>query len=134
MKNSNANVEDHGFLWIDLIDPTTEELDQLVDEFKLHPALVKDSLQPNHLPKYERMESYSFAIFRIHTKNKVAEANSVQELTHKIAIFYSKEFIITIHRGKHDFFNDLLKIVQAKGVYPKCGAPELVDLHVLEHL
>jgi magnesium transporter len=106
-----ANKKDHGFEWVDLTDPSAEELAGLASEYKLHPELVKDCLQPDHLPKYERMETYSFIIFRIHTQNEVAEADSVQELTHKIAIFYAKDFIITVHRRAHALFDGLLEMV-----------------------
>lgn len=114
MINPIANIEKHGFEWIDLMDPSTEELSTVANKYKLHPALVSDCLQPDHLPKYERMENYSFIIFRIHTQNNVAEADSVQELTHKIAIFYAKDFIITIHRKEHALFAPLLKLVDSE--------------------
>ena len=114
MKNTLANPNEHGFTWIDLIDPSDVELHELAEEFKLHPALVKDCMQPDHLPKYERMEDYAFIIFRIHTHNNVAEADSVQELTHKIAIFQAHDYIITIHRKEHALFEDLIKLIDAR--------------------
>lgn len=114
MLKTIANVPDHGFEWLDLTDPDKEELDQLAKKYKLHPALVADCLQSDHLPKYERMQHYSFIIFRIHTHNLVAEADSVQELTHKIAIFYAEDFLITIHRKKHTLFEPLEEMVKEK--------------------
>lgn len=108
----NNFTEDQKFEWIDLIDPTPEELSGMAEKYKLHPALVNDCLQPDHLPKYERMEDYAFIIFRIHTHNNVAEADTVQELTHKIAFFYSAHFIITVHRRKHDLILPITELVK----------------------
>ena len=109
-----ASLKENGFEWIDLINPGSEELLKLAEKYKLHPALVNDCLQPDHLPKYERMEDYSFIIFRIHIDNDLPEADSVQELTNKIAIFYSEKFIITIHRHKQVLFDGLIEQMKTK--------------------
>lgn len=118
MQHLLATKEDHGFEWIDISDPTTEEFSGLVSKYNLHPALVNDCMQPDHLPKYERMENYSFIIFRIHTDNESSEADTVQELTHKIAIFYSENFMLTIHRRPHVLFEDLVGFLQS----PRCNS------------
>ena len=93
--------------WIDVTNPEKEELQKIAREYGLHEALVNDCLQPDHLPKYESMEDYVFMIFRIYTDQETPEADSVQELTHKIAIFYSPDFIITVHRKPQRVINDL---------------------------
>ncbi|MBB2147821.1 magnesium transporter CorA family protein [Pedobacter gandavensis] len=113
----NNFTEHQGFEWIDLIDPTAEELTGVAEKYNLHPALVNDCLQPDHLPKYERMEDYAFIIFRIHTHNNVVEADTVQELTHKIAFFYSSRFIITVHRRNHDLILPIVELVK----HEKCS-------------
>ncbi|MBC8985243.1 magnesium transporter CorA [Pedobacter sp. N36a] len=105
-------AENQGFEWIDLTAPTTEELSSIAKKYNLHPALVNDCLQPDHLPKYERMEDYAFIIFRIHTQKNVAEADTVQELTHKIAFFYSDKFLITVHRRTHDLIAPIAKMIK----------------------
>ena len=48
----NHNV----FTWVELIEPTLEELNQVAQEYALHPAAVTDSTQPEHLPKFEIMD------------------------------------------------------------------------------
>lgn len=107
------NLAEHqGFEWIDLTKPTNEELSSIAEKYNLHPALVNDCLQPDHLPKYERMEDYAFIIFRIHTQNNVAEADTVQELTHKIAFFYSDRFVITVHRRPHDLIKPIAELIK----------------------
>lgn len=117
MTQKIANRDEHGFEWLDITDPSVEELAEIAGKYKLHPVLVSDCLQPDHLPKYERMEDYSFIIFRIHIDNDVAEADTVQELTNKIAIFYAEKFILTIHRKKQVLFEGLFELVRTQ----KCG-------------
>lgn len=113
MTNHIATVANQDFEWTDLVDPSYEELNALAEKYNLHPALVKDCLQPDHLPKYERMDNYSFLIFRIHTDNNVAEADTVQLLTHKIAIFYGENFLLTVHRREHGFIKSLMERVNS---------------------
>lgn len=110
-----ATLKENGFEWIDLINPDSTELMRLAEKYKLHPALVNDCMQPDHLPKYERMQDYAFIIFRIYIENDLPEADSIRELTNKIAIFVSDKFIITIHRQKQILFDGLMEHMKEKG-------------------
>jgi magnesium transporter len=93
-----ARQNEYPFGWIDVIDPDKEELHKVASEHKLHESSVQDCLQPDHLPKYEIVGDYTFFILRIYTSETSIEADTVQELTDKIAIFISNNCIITIHR------------------------------------
>ncbi|MBC8052677.1 MAG: magnesium transporter CorA [Sphingobacteriaceae bacterium] len=108
------------FKWIDITNPEKGEIQKVAQEYGLHEALLNDCLQPDHLPKYETMEDYVFMIFRIHSDDETLEADSVQELTHKIAIFYSSEFIITIHRKPQRIINELEALVK-EGHFKSCN-------------
>ncbi|RYZ95934.1 MAG: magnesium transporter CorA [Sphingobacteriaceae bacterium] len=107
-----ATKKANGFDWIDITEPQHDELHETAQQYNLHEELLDDSLQSDHLPKYETMQDYVFMIFRIHTDSKAIEADTVQLLTHKIAIFYSKEFIITIHRKPHALIENLAEDVK----------------------
>jgi magnesium transporter len=87
-----------GYDWIDVTDPSAEELQQIAERYELHPASVSDCLQPGHLPKYEEFPDYVFIILRVYMPDNVTHADTVQAITGKIAIFVSDRFIITIHR------------------------------------
>ncbi|MCD8740407.1 magnesium transporter CorA [Mucilaginibacter roseus] len=121
-----ANKPENDFEWIDIYDPQHEEIHSTAEKYGLHEELLDDSLQPDHLPKYEQMEHYAFIIFRIHTDNRATEADTVQQLTHKIAIFYAKDFIVTIHRKPHKVI-DMLGEQVKKG---KCHS----SFHLLNNI
>ncbi|WP_118973313.1 magnesium transporter CorA family protein [Taibaiella koreensis] len=110
MQQQIARRAEQGFDWIDITDPSKEELEEIARQYHLHPALVRDCLQPDHLPKYERMEDYAFIIFRIRVENDRQEADTVQELTDKIAVFYTPEYLITLHRQEHDLLTALKQV------------------------
>jgi magnesium transporter len=87
-----------GYDWIDVTNPSGEELQLIAEQYGLHPASVSDCLQPGHLPKYEEFPDYVFIILRVYMPDNVTHADTVQAITGKIAIFISDKFIITIHR------------------------------------
>ncbi|GAA4327845.1 magnesium/cobalt transporter CorA [Mucilaginibacter gynuensis] len=121
-----ATKKANGFDWVDITDPQHDEIHDTAKKYHLHEALLEDSLQSDHLPKYESMETYVFIIFRIHTEAKIREADTVQQLTHKVAIFYSEDFVVTIHRKAHKFLDGLAEDV-AKG---KCTS----SFHLLNNI
>ena len=86
------------FIWLDAVDPTAEELAELAADYGLHPLAVKDCLDPEHLPKYEVFENHTFVILRAVDEAAGPPADTVQELTRKIALFYGPTFLITVHR------------------------------------
>jgi magnesium transporter len=97
-----AEKNDHAFEWIDVVDPSHEEIQRVAHEYGLHESSVNDYLQTDHLPKYEKIDQYAFIIFRMHVPDGSNEADTVQELTDKIALFLSKDRLITLR--KKDWF------------------------------
>ena len=98
MRITLVPLETAGWEWIDLEGPTEEELQEVAMHYGLHRASVTDSLQPEHLPKYEAIGDTVFMIVRTYDTAAHREADTIQELTNKIAIFFSEKYIITIHR------------------------------------
>jgi magnesium transporter len=97
---------DH-FEWIDVIKPTQEDYKILAEKFKLHPASLKDCMSPMHLPKYEKIDNTIFMIIRIFDERSNDDADTIQKLTNKIAIFVSHRQMITIHNKEERILNEL---------------------------
>ena len=93
--------------WIDITAPEPVDLNQVAQKYHLHPAAIEDSLQPDHLPKYEQMDEVAFAIIRVFDKEIGMKGDTVQDLTNKIAVFYNQHFLITVHRLDYPFLYDL---------------------------
>ncbi len=100
--------KEHHFKWIDVLNPTTEELHSIADQYQLHPAAVQDCLQPGHLPKYEQFDNTLFIITRYYDEANHKNADSIGQLSRKLAIFYNKTHIITIHRQQFSRFDDVI--------------------------
>jgi magnesium transporter len=98
MVNKLAEKSTYPFEWIDVVDPDQEEIQRIAKEYDLHESSVNDCLQPDHLPKFEQVDNYTFIIFRMHAPGNNGEADTVQELTDKIALFVSKDRLISVRR------------------------------------
>ena len=114
--------------WIDITEPTAQEMETVSQEYHLHSQLVRDCMQPDHLPKYDSVDDVDFLILRYFSHVFEKKMATIQELTNKIAIFYTKNFLITIHKEPIQFLTN----IQRKHVEPqKCSGPEEVVIKIL---
>ena len=128
-KNEQSGVE-----WIDLVFPTTEELATIADRYKLHPNLVQDCLEPNHLPKFEIVGRTTFIIVRAIDNNANETADSIQEVTKKVAIFYLDKTLITIHRREETFLFDLKdKYAGTEAAQPDAMLSDIIRKAILSY-
>jgi magnesium transporter len=91
-------VEREGFTWLDVVGPSRLDLQDLARRHDLHPNVVEDCLDPEHLPKFEKIGDATFLILRAHDNVATDDASSIQELTRKVAIFFRPNFAMTVHR------------------------------------
>ena len=114
--------------WIDVTNPTESELQEIANTYHLHPNAVQDCLEPDHLPKYEEMESSRFIVTRVYDVAQSSEADTIQEVTRKISIFITDKNIITVHRSEQP----LLKVIKTKYIDSgKCTDLHQLLLHIL---
>ncbi|MBC7382392.1 MAG: magnesium transporter CorA [Bacteroidia bacterium] len=97
---TNFTEKGYQFEWIDVFNVSEMDLKSLAVKYKLPQAAVTDCLQPEHLPKFEVFDDYNFIIIRYYDPGCKADAANFQELSRKIAIFFNKNFLLTIHRSQ----------------------------------
>ncbi len=107
MITRHINTGKKKFEWIDIVDPTPDELNAIAEEHGLHTNAVQDSLQPEHLPKYEWIDETIFIIIRTFDPRSTHDADSIQEISNKVAVFAGNDFIITIHRFEQPLLVDI---------------------------
>jgi magnesium transporter len=96
---------------------------------------VKDCLDPEHLPKFEAFDQYTFVILRAWDEVARSTCSTVQELTRKLAIFYAPAFLITIHRTEQPWLAaHQQKIVARIGAGEKPPGKDSVGNHILVKL
>ena len=102
------SAKDGSFTWVDVVQPSPGELATVASRYGLHPMSVEDSLDPEHLPKYERIGSTTFIIVRAIDNAADATCSTLHEMTRKVAIFYGADFLVTIHRSDQPFLTELI--------------------------
>lgn len=95
------------FDWIDVINPTADELKSIAEKYSLHSNSVQDCLQPEHLPKVEWIDDSIFIIARVFDHLSNRDADTIQDISNKVAIFVGKNFILTIHRAEQPFLETI---------------------------
>lgn len=93
----NANCE-----WIDVEAPTDEDIKFLHERYEINNLLLEDTLDPNHLPKYEEEGNVKFFLLRESTELERRNLNTISDISTKIGIFILDKTIITVHRMKTD--------------------------------
>ncbi|MES2781152.1 MAG: CorA family divalent cation transporter [Bacteroidota bacterium] len=109
MINPFKSKSDSTFEWIDVLNPGNEELIAIGEKYHLHPSTIQDCMQPEHLPKYELIDDTHFIICRYYDTECDKKADSIQGLTRKLAIFFTKDTLITIHRKEFHKINEVVE-------------------------
>lgn len=98
-----------GITWIDVTDPTPQQMSDLSKTYNLNPYTVRDCMEPDHLPKYDLVDDVHFLIIRFFSHTFDTRIATIPDLTNKIAIFFSDAFFITIHRSDVPFLETIRK-------------------------
>ena len=87
--------------WIDVEAPPEEDLNFLHDRYEINTLLLEDTIDPNHLPKFEQDHLVKFFLMRENTELERANLNTISDISTKLGIFLVKDVIITVHRMKN---------------------------------
>jgi magnesium transporter len=90
----SAQLKRQGFVWIDLEDPTDEDLAKLAKLIALHPLTVEDARTFRQRPKIEEYDGYMFmVVFGVDF-----DTESGGPLLREVHLIISGDHVITIHR------------------------------------
>jgi len=78
-------------VWVDVADPTEEDVNQIGAIFDFHPLALEDTMIPDIRPKIDQYEGYQFIAFYGLTSIK----GDVQ--SHSVDIFVGKTYMVTFH-------------------------------------
>ena len=122
-----ALVSDHlevegTVVWLDLLKPTAEDLDILVEEFGLHALAVEDAVSEHQRPKLDRYDDHLFL------SSYVAELDSsTGELTvHEVSAFITARALVTIRKSESLSLEPLLERWDGSRQLAVSGVPFLL--------
>jgi magnesium transporter len=88
--------KESGFFWLSYVEPTSEELEPLIERLGFHPLSVEDALDVNQIPKLDDFENYAFLLFNAFSYTP--ERLWVQE----VDFFLSERFLVSVDRRGPD--------------------------------
>ncbi len=82
--------EQGGYVWMDLRDPTREELDAIAGPLGIHPLAVEDCLDEEQIPKIEDYPGHTFILFN---RFRYLDRELVVE---EVDFLFGKNFLVTV--------------------------------------
>ena len=90
---SAKKVEHNGVTWLDIENPTSQELARLAQEYSFHPVHIEESLFKSQQPQLEKEAGYLFLLLYLPSFNHIAS----RILSSQIGVFLGKNYVVTIH-------------------------------------
>jgi magnesium transporter len=83
-------------IWLDLEDPTHEDLAMLKEEFAFHQLAIEDCQHAHQRPKLEQYGNYVFIVlYEVVSEEKTARTRGIE-----LNIFLGSNYVVTLHRGR----------------------------------
>ncbi|WP_406196868.1 magnesium and cobalt transport protein CorA [Kitasatospora sp. NBC_01560] len=105
------------FVWIGLFEPSAEELDQVSEEFGLHPLAVEDAVGAHQRPKVEAYEGSLFVALKTlgyHPGGHTVTGGEVM-------VFVGEDFVMTVRHGEDGPLGGLRKELEGRPEVLKYG-------------
>jgi magnesium transporter len=87
--------EKNCYLWLDVENPSENEIDLLAKIFRFHSLTIEECLFPSNSPKVNQYENYLFIVLQAVGAIKEDEVE-----TSELNIFLGRNFLVTVHREK----------------------------------
>ncbi len=92
---SEVRAEPGTLVWVDLVSPTHEELEQMGEEFSIHQLAIEDCRHRHQRPK---VDQYSDHLLMVAYGAEPGRAPG-RAVLHEVDIIVGKQFVLTLHTG-----------------------------------
>jgi magnesium transporter len=123
----DKRLKDHELLWVDLADPSTEELERVVSLLSLHRQSLRNLVQPIHRPRVDNFGEY-FSV------NVAALAPNDELDVLEVDLFAGPNYVVTVHQEDVPYLNSFVEQLPEDTKLGQLDAPAflaaLLDWHV----
>lgn len=110
-------------LWLDLLQPTVDDVAVLIDELGLHPLAIEDALHEHQRPKLDRYQDHLFlAAYAAH----LPQAEGCELALVEIAAFITPRALVTVRKSPDARLDPMLSRWDAGADIASSGVPFLV--------
>ena len=115
------------FLWVDLSDPTPEEIKDVLETlFAFHPLAIEDCVTPTDVPKLEDYDDYIFLVMHAVDFTRTEKFNTTE-----LDLFLGRNFVVTFRRAELKAVDSVLdRCRKSTGIFAK--APDRIAHYVLD--
>ena len=90
---SELNTHEQTTVWVDVVDPTPDEIARIGEEFHFHPLALEDVARGGQRPKVDQYDDYQFIVFYGLT------SQNERITSHEVDIFLAKHYLVTFHKS-----------------------------------
>ena len=105
-----AALKDGGYVWLNYLDPTREDLSDLIEPLGLHHLAIEDCLDDQQIPKIDDYPTNTFILF-----NKFFY-ESKELFIDEVDLIVGKNFLILVSHNLHGDSNFLDRLEQIAGL------------------
>lgn len=121
--------------WLQITNPTEEEYQHLLEEYRFHPLDIEDCKGASQRPKIDEYDDYYFLILHFPYIDKSNKFIRIRE----VKLFWGKDYIITIgksHWAVQKFFDEIQEGLEDKDedVIGKLGSSDILLYYILDRL
>ncbi|MGM5482151.1 MAG: magnesium/cobalt transporter CorA [Nanobdellota archaeon] len=116
------------YLWVDIENPTEDELTILKDIFEFHPLTIEDVHRVVELPKIDDYGAYLFVVFH---KIELTRKDTLKPK--EINFFLGRNYVVSIHRDSKDVFKRINSKIYEDKQFLKNG-PEYIMHTVMDEV
>lgn len=122
-----TRFEHQGIHWVDLENPTTDEVEEIAQEFELGTMLPQDLLGPTLKPRADVYPKFSYAVLHFPASRHTGGEQRVQEVDFVIG----SKFVITAHYDVVPAVYDFARSFEASTLMKHGSNPKYRSGHIL---
>lgn len=100
--------------WIDLEDPTQDEVRSLVDDYGIDPLMADELLSPTLRPKVDTYPDWIYLI--LHFPISYKSSSIGEHIDQEVDFVIGKDILITVRYRSIDAFNEFAKIFETQSI------------------
>ena len=98
------NINFKNITWINVFNPSAEDLKYLIKNFKIHPIIMNELTRPTLRPKVESYGDHLYMVLHF----PIFSSETRTTLSREIDFVFTKNTLITVHYEKIAPFEELL--------------------------